>query len=78
MHNHQIDPKRPVTVCAWWLRLGEHEAPGLTSFFQRSMNVHGDTLLFVPEIQCISSFVFYIIDLTILPRELCFSNSKFG
>ena len=35
-------------------------APGLTSGFQRSVNVHRGTLLLVPQCQCISSFVFYI------------------
>ena len=36
-------------------------APGLTSGLQGSMNVHRDTLLLVPQWQCISSFVFYIM-----------------
>ena len=35
-------------------------APGLTSGFQGSMNVHRGALLLVPQWQCISSFVFYI------------------
>ena len=36
-------------------------APGLTSGFQGSMNVHRGALLLVPQWQCISSFVFYIL-----------------
>ena len=35
-------------------------APGLTSGFQGSMNVHRGALLLVPQWRCISSFVFYI------------------
>ena len=35
-------------------------APGLTSGLQGSMNVHRGALLFAPQRQCISSFVFYI------------------
>ena len=35
-------------------------APGLTSGLQGSVNVHRGALLFVPQWQCISSFVFYI------------------
>ena len=38
-------------------------APGLTSGFQGSMNVHRGALLLVPQWQCISSFVFYIWNL---------------
>ena len=37
-------------------------APGLTSGLQGSMNVHRCALLLVPQWQCISSLVFYIID----------------
>ena len=36
-------------------------APGLASGLQRSVNVHRSTLLLVPQWQCISSFVFYIV-----------------
>ena len=36
-------------------------APGLTSGLQRSVNVHRGSLLLVPQWQCISSFVFYIV-----------------
>ena len=36
-------------------------APGLTSGLQGSVNVHRGTLLLVPQWQCISSFVFYIV-----------------
>ena len=36
-------------------------APGLTSGLQGSVNVHRGTLLLVPQWQCISSFVFYIL-----------------
>ena len=36
-------------------------APGLTSGFQGSVNVHRGALLLVPQWHCISSFVFYII-----------------
>ena len=39
-------------------------APGLTSGLQRSVNVHRGALLLVSQWQCISSFVFYIIDFT--------------
>ena len=35
-------------------------APGLTSGLQGSVNVHRGALLFMPQWQCISSFVFYI------------------
>ena len=36
-------------------------APGLTCGLQGSVNVHRGALLFVPQWQCISSFVFYFI-----------------
>ena len=36
-------------------------APGRTSGLQGSVNVHRGTLLFVPQWQCTSSFVFYIV-----------------
>ena len=36
-------------------------APDLTSGLHRSVNVHRGALLLVPQCQCISSFVFYII-----------------
>ena len=36
-------------------------APGLTSGLQGSVNVHRGTLLLVPQWQCISSSVFYIV-----------------
>ena len=36
-------------------------APGLTSGLHRSVNVHRDALLLVPQSQCISNFVFYIL-----------------
>ena len=39
-------------------------APGLTSGLQGSVNVHRGALLLVPQLQCISSFVFYINGLT--------------
>ena len=35
-------------------------APGLASGFQGSVNVYRGALLWVPQWQCISSFVFYI------------------
>ena len=41
-------------------------APGLTSGFQGSMNVHRGTLLLVPQWQCIISYVFYIF-VTLVP-----------
>ena len=34
-------------------------APGLTSSLQGSVNVHRGALLLVPQLQSISSFVFY-------------------
>ena len=37
-------------------------APGLTSGLQRSVNVHRGALL-VPQWQCISSIVFYIVNI---------------
>ena len=37
------------------------QAPGLTSGLQGSVNVHRGALLLVPQWQCISSFVFYIL-----------------
>ena len=36
-------------------------APGLTSGLQGSVNVHRGALLLLPQWQCISSFVFYMI-----------------
>ena len=36
-------------------------APGLNSGLQGSANVHRGALLLVPQWQCISSFVFYIL-----------------
>ena len=36
-------------------------APGLTSGLQGSVNVHRGAPLLVPQWQCISSFVFYIV-----------------
>ena len=41
-------------------------APGLTSSFLGSVNVHRGAVLLVPQWQCISSFVFYIFD-TLVP-----------
>ena len=38
-------------------------APGLASGLQGSVNVHRGALLLVPQWQCISSFVFYIVGL---------------
>ena len=38
-------------------------APGLTSGLQGSVNAHCDALFLVPQWHCISSFVFYIIDM---------------
>ena len=38
-------------------------APGLTSGLQGSVNVHRGALLLVPQWQCISSFVFYVISI---------------
>ena len=35
-------------------------APGLTSGLQESVNVHRGALSLVPQLHCISSFVFYI------------------
>ena len=40
-------------------------APGLTSGLQGSVNVHRGALLLVPQWQCISSFVFYIVLLSL-------------
>ena len=37
--------------------------PGLTSGLHGSVNVHHGTLLLVPQWQCISSFVYYILGL---------------
>ena len=39
-------------------------APGLTSGFEGSVNVHRGALFLVPLWQCISSFVFYISYMT--------------
>ena len=36
-------------------------APGPTSVIQGSVNVHRGALLLVPQLRCISSFVFYIV-----------------
>ena len=51
-------------------------APGLTSGLQGSINVHRGTLLMVPQWQCISSFVFYIMILLktwdpLVVHEIC-------
>ena len=43
-------------------------APGLTSGLQGSVNVHRGALLLVPQWQCISSFVFYIV---LAPLQQC-------
>ena len=40
-------------------------APGLTSGLQGSVNVHRGALLLMPQWQCISSFVLYIVDLAV-------------
>ena len=40
-------------------------APGLTSGLQGSMNVHRGALLLLPRWQCIGSFVFYTIFITL-------------
>ena len=42
-------------------------APGLTSGLQGSVNVHRGALLLVPQWQCISSFVFYIVIQYLIP-----------
>ena len=47
-------------------------APGLTSGLQGSVNVHRGALLFVPQWQCISSFVFYIVTHDSTVNELWF------
>ena len=48
-------------------------APGLTSGLQGSMNVHRGALLLVPQWQCISSFVFYIVfRIRVLLHKICF------
>ena len=47
-------------------------APGLTSGLQGSVNVHRGALLLVPQWQCISSFVFYIL------YSLCSLNETMG
>ena len=44
-------------------------APGLISGLQGPVNVHRGALLFVPQWQCISSFVFYINDLANLLNQ---------
>ena len=36
-------------------------APGFASGLQGSVNVHCGALLLVPQLRCISSFVFYIL-----------------
>ena len=52
-------------------------APGLTSGFQGSMNVHRGALLLVPQWQCISYLVFYIC--IIFANFLsCANNSHLG
>ena len=49
-------------------------APGLTSGLQGSVNVHRGALLLVSQWQCISSFVFYIVDITI---KSCYKHMYF-
>ena len=51
-------------------------APGLTSGLQGSVNIHRGALLLVPQWQCISSFVFYILDLSLNDWGLIW-NGKF-
>ena len=51
-------------------------APGLTSGLQGSMNVHRGALLFVPQWQCISSFVFYISRSLFLYYNQCCVNFR--
>ena len=49
-------------------------SPGLTSGLQGSMNVLRGALLLVPQWQCISSFVFYIVELiypSLLIKDKC-------
>ena len=48
-------------------------APGLTSGLQGSVNFHLDALLLVPQRQCISPFVFYILEIT-RPFTLCYKR----
>ena len=48
-------------------------APGLTSGLQGSVNDHRGSLLLVPQWQCISSFIFYIIPLLFRRRFWSFS-----
>ena len=50
-------------------------SPGITSGLQGSMNVHRGALLFVPQWQCISSFVFYIF--VIAPADKASNNFTF-
>ena len=53
-------------------------APGLTSGFQGSVNVHRDALSLVPQWQCISSFVFYIERLNSSCWKWQFKGSNLG
>ena len=59
-------------------------APGLTSGLQGSVNVLRSALLLVPQWQCISSFVFYILyftfeaDISILLSEIDYITSAYS
>ena len=54
-------------------------APGLTSGLQGSVNVHRGALLLIPQWQCISSFVFYILShLFPLPCGACSTVPREG
>ena len=50
--------------------------PGLTSGLQGSVNVHRGALLLVPQWQCISSFVFYILIIWFFERPFLVGNFK--
>ena len=72
---HPVSSLRIYTfVVSWAFMVGaagqagdadSSRAPSLTSGFQGSVNVHRGTLMLVPQWQCISSFVFYILSIKV-------------
>ena len=59
----------PFNLCGLRGILDSSRAPGLTSGLQGSVNVYRGALLLVPQWQCISSFVFYIIKKKIIGAQ---------
>ena len=50
-----------IHIILWFVLSTRNATPGLTSGLQGSVDVHRGALLLVPQWQCISSFVFFIL-----------------